>query len=154
MRIAFVWEWERAAEIEPNWRDGLRAALEILAKKHIVDWYLMEAPEITKDYDWIITWCDSNSNFSRFFTKYPAKRAIFLTTHPTNYHNLLGFDMVFCETDIIYNECRVRGIRAKRAFGTDDGFFVPGKTKKNNRVLLPSNIFSMEKTIRYSAFRE
>ena len=23
MTIAFIWEWERASEIEPNWRDGL-----------------------------------------------------------------------------------------------------------------------------------
>lgn len=143
--IAFVWEWERANEIEPNWRDGLRKALEILGKKHEVDWYLMKAPEIKKDYDWIITWCDSNSNFSRFVTKYPSKRAICLTTHPTNYHNLLGFDVVFCETQIIYDECRMRGIHAKRAFGTDDVFFSPKKVKRDLEYFYPATFSPWKK---------
>jgi hypothetical protein len=145
MNIAFVWEWERAREIEPNWRDGLRAALEILGKKHNVDWYLMKAPELNKKYDWIITWCDSNSNFSSYFTKYPAKRAIFLTTHPTNYHNLLGFDVVFCETSVIYEECRMRGIHAKRAFGTDDKFFTPIKSQKDIEYFYPATFSPWKK---------
>jgi hypothetical protein len=42
---------------------------------------------------------------------------------------LLGFDVVFCETSIIYNECRMRGINAIRAFGTDDKFYTPGYKK-------------------------
>lgn len=138
MKLAFVWEWERAKEIEPNWRDGLRKALEILARDHQIDWYLMKAPEITKDYDFILTWCDSNSNFSKFFTKYSAKRGIFLTTHPTNYHNLQGFDIIFCETSIIYDECRMRGLNAIRAFGTDDEFFTPDNSQKEIEYFYPS----------------
>ena len=137
MKIAFVWEWERASEIEPNWRDGLRKALEILGQDPQVDWYLAKAPEIKKDYDFILTWCDSNSNFSKFFTKYSAKRGIFLTTHPTNYHNLMGFDIIFCETSIIYEECRMRGIHAVRAFGTDDTFFTP-KGKQDIEYFYPA----------------
>lgn len=137
-KISFIWEWERAKEIEPNWRDGLRKAIEILGKRHEIDWYLMKAPELKKDYDWIITWCDSNSNFSKFFTKYPAKRAICLTTHPTNYHNLQGFDVVFCETSIIYEECRMRGIHAVRAFGTDEEFFTPKSSKEDIEYFYPA----------------
>ncbi len=138
MTIAFIWEWERAAEIEPNWRDGLRKALEILDDRHRLDIYLHKTPELNKEYDWIITWCDSNSNFSKFLTKYPAKRAICLTTHPTNFNNLLGFDVVFCETKIIYDECRMRGIHAKRAFGTDDTFFKPEKVKQDIEYFYPA----------------
>ena len=138
MKIAMIWEWEKAEQIYPLWRDGLRKAIEILEKKHDIDWYLHKAPEIKKDYDWIITWCDSNSNFSKFHTKYPAKRAICLTTHPTNFHNLLGFDVVFCETQIIYDECRMRGIHAKRAFGTDDEFFKPDKAKQDIEYFYPA----------------
>lgn len=136
MKINFVWEWERAKEIEPNWRDGLRAATEIIAKDHDATWKLNEVPD--KDAEWIITWCDSNSQFSKYFSKYPAKRGIFLTTHPTNYHNLTGFDVVFCETKIIYDECRMRGIHAKRAFGTDDQFFVPGNVEKDIEYFYPA----------------
>jgi len=32
MTIAIVWYWNRATEIFPNWRDGLRAAIEIISK--------------------------------------------------------------------------------------------------------------------------
>lgn len=123
LKIAFCWEWERAKEIEPNWRDGLRAALELIGKKHTVDWYLGEEPK--GDYDWIITWCDSNTKYSRFFFNHPAKRGIFLTTHPSNHHNLQGFDVVFCESEPIYDEVRMYGIHAVKAFGTDDAFFCP-----------------------------
>jgi len=136
MKIQWVWEWEQAKEIYPNWRDGLRKAVELLGERHEIDWLLYEAPQ--KKYDWILTWCDSNSNFSRYFTKYEAKRGIFLTTHPTNYHNLLGFDVVFCETSIIYEECRMRGIHAKRAFGTDDTFYTPDTTKKTIPYFYPA----------------
>lgn len=119
MKVQAVWEWEQAKEIHKNWRDGLRAATEILG----IEWKLDETPD--KDCDWIITWCDSNSQFSRNKSAYKAKRGIFLTTHPHNYENLKGFDVVFCETSIIYEECRMRGIRAVRAFGTDDNFYKP-----------------------------
>ena len=36
-KIAFIWYWDRASEIKPNWRDGLRSALEIIEKKHTTD---------------------------------------------------------------------------------------------------------------------
>lgn len=135
--ICFQWEWERAKEIEPNWRDGLRSCLENMEKEHNVDWLLFETPK--KDYDWIITWCDSNSNFSHFFTpQYKAKRGIFLTTNPTNYHNLRGFDVVFCESSVVLEEARMQGIHAVKAFGTDDNFFVPGDKEKDIEYFYPA----------------
>jgi len=137
LKIGFIWEWERAKEIYPLWRDGLRAALEHIEKKHKVDWLFNEAPE--KEYDWILTWCDSNSNFSYNFTKYEAKRAIILTTNPTNHHNLQGFDIIFCESSVIYDECRMRGLRAVKAFGTDEQFFTPDtKVKKDIKYFYPA----------------
>lgn len=136
MKINFVWEWDKAKQIMPLWRDGLRAATEIISTVHDCEWKLNEVPD--DDCDWIITWCDSNSQFSKYFSKYKAKRGIFLTTHPTNHHNLTGFDIVFCETEIIYNECRMRGIHARRAFGTDDNFFVPDGKKKDIEYFYPA----------------
>lgn len=143
MKIAFLWEWAQAREIYPNWRDGLRAAIELLEKEHEVEWCFNEPP--TSNPDWILTWCDSNSQLSRFFSKYPAKRGIFLTTHPSNYHNLLGFDVVFCETSVIYDECRMRGVHAVRAFGTDEQFFTPGKVKKDLAYFYPATFSPWKK---------
>jgi glycosyltransferase involved in cell wall biosynthesis len=142
-KIAFVWEWDRAKEIYPNWRDGLRAAMEIISKKWTVDWLLYETPK--KNYDWILTWCDSNSQFSRFFSDYPTKRGIFLTTDPTNYHNLEGFDIVFCETSVVYNECRQFGLRAVKTYATDEKFFVPGNLKKDIPYFYPATFSPWKK---------
>jgi glycosyltransferase involved in cell wall biosynthesis len=132
--ISFVWEWGMAKEIYPNCRDGITTAMKLLGKR--VKWFLNEKPE---DNDWILTWCDSNSEYSHFFTpEYKAKRAIILTTNPVNYHNLEGFDLVFCESSVVYNECRMRGLHAVRAFGTDDRFFVPGNLKKDIKYFYPA----------------
>jgi len=144
MNIAFEWEWGRAKEIEPNWRDGLRACLENIEKEHKVDWLLYEPPK--KEYNWIITWCDSNSQFSYFFTpQFKSKRGIFLTTNPTNYHNLRGFDVVFCESSVVLNECRQWGIHAVKAFGTDDNFFVPGELEKDLEYFYPATFSPWKK---------
>ncbi len=136
MRIAFQWEHEQAKFICPNWRDGLRGAIEHIEKKHQVDWLFNEAPK--KEYDWILTWCDSNSQFSKFISDYSAKRAIILTTNPHNHHNLQGFDIVFCESSEVYEECRRVGLRAVKAFGTDDKFFKPKKVKKDIEYFYPA----------------
>ena len=136
MTISLVWEWGGAKKVCKNWRDGLRKAMEIIEKDHEVEWCLDEVPK--KESDWILTWCDSNSNFSRFNTSYPSKRAIILTTNPTNHHNLQGFDIVFCESSVIYDECRMRGIRAVKAFGTDDTYFTPKKVKKDIEYFYPA----------------
>ena len=137
MNILFQWEWGRAKEIYPNWRDGLRACIEIIGKKHNVDWGLYEPPK--KEYDWILSWCDSNSAFSRVQTNYKAKRGLFLTTNPTNVVNLKGFDVVFCESSVVQEEARRQGIRAIKAFGTDSDFFCPDdKVKKDIEYFYPA----------------
>src|SRR5437667_4600921 len=59
--ISFVWYWYRASEILPNWRDGLRAAIEIIEKEHQVDWYLDKKLPNPSDYDFILVWDDSNT---------------------------------------------------------------------------------------------
>jgi len=130
MKIAFIWEWDKAKEIEPLWRDGLRAAMEIVGKKHEVDWLLFDVPK--KEYDWILAWSGSYSNFSRLKSKYSAKRGLFLTTTPDDSHNLTGFGVVFCESTPVLEMTRARGIRAIKAFGTDTDFFSPDPSVKKD----------------------
>ena len=59
LNIAFVWAWDRAKEIYPHWRDGLRTAVEIIGKTYNVDWILGEEPE--DKYDFILVWSDQNA---------------------------------------------------------------------------------------------
>lgn len=127
MKIAILWYWEKAEEIYPYWRDGLRGAIEHIGKNHEVDMYLGEVePEGT--YDAIIFWGDSNCPFFDKLDKYTCKKGIFLTTDPHNIENLRKLDVVYCESTPIYEKVRSAGIHAVKAFGTDTDFFSPDNT--------------------------
>lgn len=137
MRIAFIWYWNRASEILPNWRDGLRAAIEEIEKTHKVDWFLDEKiPEDT--YDAYLIWGDSNCAAIEKIRSYGGKKGLCLTTNPTNPGNLLSLDAVFCESTPVYDEARKYGIRAIKAFGTDTNFFTPDETQKDIEYFYPA----------------
>lgn len=138
LSCAFIWEWDRAKEIYPLWRDGLRACVEEIEKKHNVDWLLFETPK--KEYDWILAWSGPYSNFSRLKSEYSAKRGLFLTTMPDyDPQNLQGFDAVFCESTPVKEAVRALGVRAVKAFGTDSDFFCPDdKVEKDIEYFYPA----------------
>ena len=137
MRISFIWYWNRAEEIYPNWRDGLRAALEVIEQKHEVKWILGEkTPTTTSDF--ILFWGDSNCEFFNGIEKYRGKKAIILTTDPHNIDNLKKLDVVYCESEPVYQAVRMHGIRAIKAFGTDTKFYQPQGGKKEASFFYPA----------------
>lgn len=144
MKIAFIWFFSQASVVNPRYRDGLKAAMEIIAKTHKVDWYLdKDVP--TDTYDAIILWDDSNSEFFNLIDKYDAKKALCLTTDPHNYTNLRKLDVVYCESEPIYDAVRREGIRAIRAFGTDTNFFTPDDTPKDIEYFYPATFSPWKK---------
>lgn len=153
MRIAFVWYWERASEIYPNWRDGLRAAIEEIAKKHEVVWFLdKKIPSPSEHWDGVIFWDDSNSTFFNQLDNYDCPKALCLTTDPQNFDNLRKLNAVYCESVPIYNAVRQQGIRAIKAFGTDTDFFTPDpEVKKDIEYFYPAT-FSPWKNQKEIAF--
>jgi hypothetical protein len=139
MKIAFVWYFNKASQVYDKWHDGLRAAIDLIGKKHTVDWYLDKDRPRDDTYDVILFWDDSNSEFFQhlpFYTK--AKKGICLTTDPYNMNNLRNLDVVFVESDPIYKMVRSEGIRTIKAFGTDTDFFKPSKVKKDIEYLYPA----------------
>ena len=140
MKIAFIWYWDRASEILPNWRDGLRSAIEEISKIHTVDWFLDKQLPENDDYDVILFWDDSNSPMFNELDKYPkAKKGIFLTTDPTNVENLKKLDWVFCESSVVYDMGKEHDLNMVRAFGTDTDFFCPDpKVKKEIEYFYPA----------------
>lgn len=137
MKIAFCWFWDQAPQVYDNWRDGLRAAIELIGKEHHVSWFIgKEYPE--DEFDAILLWDDSNSEFFSRIDKYHAKKGIFLTTNPQNFDNLRKLDVVYCESQPVYEEVRSQGIRAVKAFGTDTDFFKPKKVKKDIEYFYPA----------------
>ena len=124
MKICFLWWFDQASWVYPKWRDGLRSAMEIVGKKHDVTWML--GKELPKDeYDFILLWDDSNSEFFSHIDNYKGRKGLCLTTDPHNIDNLKKLDVVFCESEPVYQAVRSQGIRAIKAFGTDTNFFSP-----------------------------
>lgn len=137
MNIAFVWYWNRASEILPDWRDGLRAAIELIGKTHKVTWFLDE--KLPEDiFDAYIIWGDSNCPALDKIRNFKGKKAICLTTNPNNPENLRGLDAVYCESQPVYEETRRVGLRAVKAFGTDTDFFNPSEGDKDIQFFYPA----------------
>lgn len=145
MRICIVWYWNRAGEIYPYWHDGLRAAIDHMGKDHDVDIYLGEVEPEGK-YDAIIFWGDSNCPFFSVLHKHRGKKGIFLTTDPHNIDNLRKLDVIYCESQPIYDTVRSYGLHAVKAFGTDTDFFCPDpKVKKDIEYFYPATFSPWKK---------
>ena len=128
LRICFLWFFDKAPQVYDNWRDGLRSAIELIGKKHKVNWVIgKEYPEDV--YDVILFWDDSNSAFFDKIDDYHCKKGLFLTTDPQNFDNLRKLDVVYCESQPVYDAVRAQGIHAVKAFGTDTDFFRPSNCK-------------------------
>ena len=125
MTIAVVWYYDQASEIMPNWRDGLRAALNLIGKKHHLAWYLDKQIPPEGYYDVILFWGDSECPFFKELGRYKGKKALCLSTMPTNFDNLRKLNTVYCESTPVYEAVRSQGIRAIKAFGTDTAFYTP-----------------------------
>lgn len=133
MRIALVWYFDKASQVINNWRDGLRSALEIIGKTHTVHWFLdKDVPE--DEYDFILLWDSSESEFLNTIEKYHARKGLCLTTDPRNWENLRKLDVVYCESQPIYEAVRAQGIRAIKAFGTDTEFFKPAPKNRKKKI--------------------
>lgn len=137
MKIAFIWYWDQAPSTYDNWRDGLRSAMELIGKEHTVSWFIGKVyPE--EDFDAILFWDDSNSAFFEKLDNFKGKKGLFLTTDPQNFDNLRKLDVVYCESEPVFDAVRAQGIHAVKAFGTDTDFFTPGNGIKNIEYFYPA----------------
>lgn len=140
MNIAFVWYYDKASHILPSWRDGLRSAMDLVAKQHKVTWFIDGEFPAEDIFDVVLFWDDSNSPFFKELHRYPsAKKGIFLTTDPTNVDNLKTLDWVFCESSVVEEMGKQNGLNMVRAFGTDTDFFCPDpKVEKDIEYFYPA----------------
>jgi hypothetical protein len=133
MKIAFVWYFVHASEYIRKWRDGLRAAMEIIGNKHRVRWFLdREMPDPDDDFDFLLFWSSSREEYFKDLHNYDARKGICLTTDPHIPGNLHKMDVVFVESDPVYGKCRMHGLRTIKAFGTDTEYFKPNKSIKKD----------------------
>lgn len=136
MRIAFLWPFEKAKDILPNWRDGHRAAIEELGKHHTVEWFLGEdCNQSFNDYDFVLVWDDGTKPVPDTI----SRRGLMLTTENTIYHpNIRQYDVVYCESKPIKDKVRALGMRAIVAMGTDTTYFSPVDRQKDIEYFYPA----------------
>lgn len=124
LRIAFVHPWSRAKWAEPLVWDGLHGALEIIGKKHQLDWFLED--DVPDDsYDWILPWGVGSLPFNNTIEKYKARKALICAGHPDDLANIDKFNCVFVESPAVYEKMKPFCQRIVLAFGTDTDFFRP-----------------------------
>ena len=140
LNIAIIWYFDKASKVFDNWRDGHRAAFEVIEKKHDVTWFIdKQVPDPSDPFDFIILWDDSNSPFFALADRYNCPIGLCLTTMPSNFDNLHKCSIVFSESGPVREAVRAGGIRTIKAFGTDTDFFKPNpKVRKDIPYFYPA----------------
>lgn len=134
MKIAIVHPNEKSKWSEPLVWDGLHRALEIVAEKHKVDWFLA-GDEPDGSYDWIIPWGVGSEPFNNTIQNYRARKALFCAGHPQDQNNFEKFEAIFVESPAVAKQ--ILHPKVVLAFGTDTEFFKPKKEKKLFDVFFP-----------------
>jgi len=131
--LAVIWPFDKAEQIYPYWRDGLKAAIEVIGEKQNVDYYFGEDyKNLEENYNAYLFWADSNDHAIDFFYEKSGTKGLILTTSPSDFQNLKKYDVVFCESKPVYEQVRAQGIHAVHAFGTDTDFFSPDESVKKD----------------------
>ena len=131
MKVAIIWYFDKASWVFPNWRDGHRAAIEEIGKKHEIKWFLDKEMPKAGEYDFLLFWSSSNEDYFSLLDQYKERKGICLTTDPHNVENLKKMNIVYAESDPVLFQCRAYNIPVIKAFGTDTDFFIPGNKKKD-----------------------
>ncbi len=140
MNIDIVWYFDKAAWVFPLYRDGVRAAMEVLEERgHIVRWHLGLEPEIPEDSDFIINWDNSSSEWIPEMNKLPQKKGLILTTDlGLDIQSLRNYDVIFAEAQPVVDKIKPHGIYALKGFGTDTRFFKPMESEKVWKAFYPA----------------
>ena len=139
MNIDVVWYFDKAKWVYPKWRDGLKAAMDIIARDHNVRWHLGTDIDIPDDSQFILVWDNSTSEFIPQMIKHKARKGLILTTDlGMDIESLRNYDVIFPEAQVVTDKIRPHGIRAITAFGTDEQFFTPDITEKEYEAFYPA----------------
>jgi len=151
MKIAFLWNFDKANEIYDHWKDGLRAAIDVIGVNNDVDIYCGKyAYKLEGEYDFLLFWTDSRDSFLSFYNL-PIRKGMVLTTDPVDFDNLRNMDVIYCESTPVYEAVRRQGLRTIKAFGTDTKFYTPDDTPKDIKYFYPATFspWKLQRNIAY-----
>ena len=138
MKIAFCWPWNLAKWAFPLVHDGLKAAMDLVAKEYQVDWFFGEDDPPVGVYDWIFVWGVSSVPINFRLDKYKCKKGLFCAGHADDIVNLKKFNVVFVESPLIFDQLKPHCNKCVLAFGTDTDFFKPMDFPKHIDALYPA----------------
>jgi len=127
-KIAFIWELANAKEIFPHWKDGYRAALEIIKRDHDLDWFLgpYEALEVPENrYDVLMYWGSSADKFHQKMVSRPERKLWLYPGGPIDLDLAANYDVVFTEDKRYETQLKTSGTRIIRVTGTNTKLFKP-----------------------------
>lgn len=131
MKICFLVELPKGMW---QWRDGLRAALELL--DHSICYHL---DGLLGDHkpDVLFAWGGSFAPTTETARKYSGKSILFFAGGGIEPKYFEGIDVVCFENELHTQEARMKGIKCLTAFGTDTQTFKPMKQPKVFDVIYP-----------------
>jgi hypothetical protein len=112
----------------PFWKDGLRAALDVLAFNYhwnIYIYNIQDSPKVPVNHDFYLFWGALNAKQHQI-RNFAHQGLIFGggTTYSSNLHN---FDVIFAESRVDYLDFKRYGIKTIQAFGTNTNIFKPNE---------------------------
>lgn len=123
LKISFVWQGISQEKIRDGWKDGLRYAIDKIAKTHTVTFN--EPWDDIVDQDIILYWeapvtaQGQNAPHYNKVRQNPTKKALLFAGGPIKIEWVNGFDLLFLESKINEKECDDLGIPWHHAFGVN-----------------------------------
>lgn len=138
LKIALVWQGVSDEKIKDKWKDGLRYAINKIAKTHTVNFF--EPWQDIDGYDVILYWeapvtaQGQNAPHYNKVRQNPTKKALLFAGGPIKKEWVNGFDLLFLESKINEKECDELGIAWHHAFGVNTKeFSVKQRSTKEKR---------------------
>lgn len=147
LKIAFIWESEGARAIFPFWNDGYKAALDIVARKHDIDYYLGSFDELNvpkNKYDVLMYWGSSGDKYHQKMVARPERKLWLYPGGGINPELPKHYNVVFTEDKVYEDALRNLGSRVIRVTGSNTRLFKPEKRTKLFGAFYPAT-FSMWK---------
>ena len=147
LKAAFVWEFQDANKFLPFWNDGYKAALDIVGRKHRLDWFVgpIENLKVPKNkYDVILYWGSSTDKFHEELIGRPERKLWMYPGGGINMELPKHYNVVFTEDKVYEEQLKTTGTRTIRVTGTNTTLFKPEHRKKLFGAIFPGT-FSMWK---------
>jgi len=138
LKIGFCWQGISDEKVRDKWKDGLRYAIDKIAKIHTVDFF--EPWQDIEGYDVILYWeapvtaQGQNAPHYNNVRHNSTKKALLFAGGPIKKEWVSGFDLLFLESKINEKECDDLGIPWHHAFGVNTKeFSVKQRSTKEKR---------------------